>query len=366
MTDTTMAVATPLAATPAAATATATSAPIDGPFTALLAAALGDVPPATVTTALLAGESATTEDETAPAGAHAGDAVSDPVALLAAALAVPSSDVPVDDVPVAAAPDVTGGPSALTESAATVPPRAAVAPAVDGPPAIDATEANGPHRPKVATPAEGPAVAAAVSGAAPAGGTAAGIASAPGTSASVGPVAGSPRPETTGRTEVPLPTGPEPRSAGSSPAPPGPTTLATEVTAPASAPASSAPAPTGDLPARMLGRVMDALDVLENAPPPRRLTIDLPDADGLRLHVALRGSEVQVSVVGGGSGGDLSGWTRDLSEALAARGFSLGGFSAGTGQDDRRRPADADQPADDPTTPRPRPRPRADDQGLRL
>lgn len=111
-------------------------------------------------------------------------------------------------------------------------------------------------------------------------------------------------------------------------------------TAPVSAPAPAAagfsaagarPATEATDPAaRMVARVLDAVDLLENAPPPRRMTVDLPDLGGLRLHVALRGGEVHVQVQGG-SAGDLAGWSRDLSSALASRGLTLGDFGTDGG-----------------------------------
>lgn len=105
---------------------------------------------------------------------------------------------------------------------------------------------------------------------------------------------------------------------------PAPATLGVSAAAPRPATDATEPA------ARMVARVLDAVDLLENAPPPRRMTVDLPDLGGLRLHVALRGGEVHVQVQGG-SAGDLVGWSRDLSSALASRGFTLGDFGTDGG-----------------------------------
>lgn len=111
---------------------------------------------------------------------------------------------------------------------------------------------------------------------------------------------------------------------------------------------ASPSAPGAEVRARMVSRVLDALDVLQNAPPPRRMTIDVPDADGLRLQVALRGTEVHVSIVGGGPANAHTGWGRELTSALATRGFHLGGSGGDAGhqeQRDRRQPPAP--PADD-------------------
>jgi hypothetical protein len=152
---------------------------------------------------------------------------------------------------------------------------------------------------------------------------------------------------------------------GDRPVPP-PASVTPPTGATTAAPASAG-VDTGATHARMVARVMDALDVLQNAPPPRRMTIELPDADGLRLQVALRGSEVHVSVQGGGSTADVSAWSRELTAGLSARGFNFGGFGAGTGQHDRERAQDQlpDQPST-PTSARRRPRPAPADHGLRL
>lgn len=149
-----------------------------------------------------------------------------------------------------------------------------------------------------------------------------------------------------------------------------PTASSPAVAAPTSGGGATAPAPAAAS-RELVGRVLDALDLLEHAPPPRRMTIEVPDADGLRLHVSLRGSEVHVAVQSGGAGSpDLSGWGRELSAGLASRGFDLGGFSTdGRGEPDGRdRPRDdADAPAasgpgHDPR----RPASTSTDTGLRL
>lgn len=380
MSDSTMVVAAPAAVampTPAASpttTADAITAPVDGAFTALLAAALGGGPetaagtlpvrdatsatadveteedagaPVAATAAAAGGDVGGADHGIAQGDAVPGTAVGTTGSLVPAAVVVPGDEeVPVEDGPVVRVavdsigrtPEVPPGPDAVALA--------------DG---IEPIQTRRPVIPTATLPPTDPPVAAAVTtgaqqGASPAAGTA--------SSTAMPPPAVDP---TVNGVEAPVRTSPDPGTGTpAAPLPPA----ADVATAPA-----SAPAPTGssDLHARLVARVMDALDVLENAPPPRRLTVDLPDAEGLRLQVSLRGGEVHVSIVGGASGADLSGWNRDLTEALAARGFSLGGFAAGTGQDERRQPGDEGQPpADQPSTPRPRVRPRAADQDLRL
>lgn len=105
--------------------------------------------------------------------------------------------------------------------------------------------------------------------------------------------------------------------------------------APAASRPTEGPQP---LPATVLDRVMRAVDALENAPPPKRVSFEV---DGLRLTVSLRGDEVNVAVRGGGD--QLgAGWQRDLDSALRGRGLGLAdgqGSDADRG-DGRRHPDD--------------------------
>lgn len=141
------------------------------------------------------------------------------------------------------------------------------------------------------------------------------------------------------------------RQPGTSPADgadaPSATVPAVAPTEPGTAAAPARPvAEVADAAARMVARVLDAVDVLENAPPPRRMTVDLQEFGGVRLHVALRGAEVHVQVQGG-SAGELAGWSRDLSSALASRGFTLGDSAADAG-DGREQHRARQQPFDEP------------------
>ncbi len=78
-------------------------------------------------------------------------------------------------------------------------------------------------------------------------------------------------------------------------------------------------------------RVLRAVEALENAPPPRRMTFDV---DGVRVAVSLTGRDVTVDL-----GGDRR-LPQDLARALADRGFDLAGESGRHGApDDDRAPA---------------------------
>lgn len=123
----------------------------------------------------------------------------------------------------------------------------------------------------------------------------------------------------------------------------------------------------GSLHGRLVGRVLEAVDHLRHAPPPRQVMVEMPDADGLRLQVSLRGQDVHVQVHGAMLP-DPAGWARDLGAGLAARGLALGDFGTGDGAAEGGRDEGADsqrdehQPPPGPTPPR-----RTDDDGaLRL
>lgn len=127
--------------------------------------------------------------------------------------------------------------------------------------------------------------------------------------------------------------------------------------APAAAPAAPAPTPgaVAGMPARLISLVIEAAEALENAPPPRRMTVEVPGSDGLRLQVALRGTEVHVNVQAATGSPDLGAWGRELASSLASRGMSLGGFQTGTdGQFERRHDQPEPEypvPEDDQPTP---------------
>lgn len=130
------------------------------------------------------------------------------------------------------------------------------------------------------------------------------------------------------------------------------------------APATQGAAPTGAIrraaepvPSTALGRVLDAVEAAENAPPPHRVTVELPELEGLRLQIAVRGHEVTVAVLGQRVDRvDSDALMRELHTALGGRGFSMTDQSSGDG--DERQPRhhehpDRDRPADRPANRRP-------------
>ncbi len=154
---------------------------------------------------------------------------------------------------------------------------------------------------------------------------------------------------------------------------PAPSPVASTPASSTAAPASASPAPAApdaSLHARLVSRVIQAAEALENAPPPRTMMVELPDGEGLRLQVSLRGTEVHVQLQGAaGQGTDLGAWGRELAAGLAGRGLSLGQFQTGAegerGQGQDQAPTD-DLSADDDRTPS-RPADRsATDGALRL
>lgn len=164
-----------------------------------------------------------------------------------------------------------------------------------------------------------------------------------------------------------LPPTPEAREVGEPP----PADASTDVPAPVTPPppAAEAPQEAAASPLRTVSRVLDAVEALEHAPPPRSITLDLADLDGTRLHVALRGQEVRVTFVGDArSAGQEPAFARELGSALADRGFTLADPAGGRedANPHRERSAPRPVPAESPSgaaTPPPR---RHADNGLRL
>lgn len=128
--------------------------------------------------------------------------------------------------------------------------------------------------------------------------------------------------------------------------------------------------PAGGADGGAVARVMAALEQLRNAGPPRSVSLELPELDGLRLRVSLRGART-VDVRIGGRLLDDDGWLRDLGTAVASRGLELGEVDAD--DDDaaagrRRRRADPPPHAGDAATDESdlTAHPTADRPGLRL
>ena len=112
--------------------------------------------------------------------------------------------------------------------------------------------------------------------------------------------------------------------------------------------------------ARMLNRILDAVERLENAPPPRQLTLEVGE---LRVRISLEDGNVRMQLLGEQreAGQHL---LRDAGNALRARGFDLEGDDRGRrgeGRDPQSEPGSA--PSTSSTTPR---RPGSPGAGLRL
>lgn len=119
-------------------------------------------------------------------------------------------------------------------------------------------------------------------------------------------------------------------------------------------------APTRPAPSPLAERVAEIAQRLEQAPPPRRMTVEIGE---LRLTVSLRGDGVHVAVTGTAPA-DGPDWDRDLATALSARGFSLATDAGASGE--RREPSHPDRPAPEPAASRRRPASRTAPAGLRL
>jgi hypothetical protein len=103
---------------------------------------------------------------------------------------------------------------------------------------------------------------------------------------------------------------------------------------------------TDALASRVAARVEEAVRALENAPPPRDVTLEV---DGLILHVRMRGDMVRVI----GDGLLPRGWEADLRPSLEARGFDLatGGDESGPDRDRAGRERRDDVPPDTSSLP---------------
>jgi len=113
----------------------------------------------------------------------------------------------------------------------------------------------------------------------------------------------------------------------------------------------------------VLDRVLRAVEALEQAPPPRQMSIEV---EGIRLTIGLQGDEVRV-VVRAGADQLGSGWDRELGGLLREQGFDLAadtGSGRGASQDRDERSDAAPPRAGDHDALRARPAHSTDD--LRL
>ena len=114
--------------------------------------------------------------------------------------------------------------------------------------------------------------------------------------------------------------------------------------------AASTPVTTPALPIQhsaLAERVMQAVELQANQPPPRTMVVDIPEIEGLRLVVSVRsGAEVHVVPASASTATDgVQSFLDELQGVLENRGFVM------TGDDRRRNGQRQDQ--DEPAPPRP-------------
>ena len=109
--------------------------------------------------------------------------------------------------------------------------------------------------------------------------------------------------------------------------------------------------PAGPAPALMDATIQRIVAIAEQSAGTgqRAMVVELPDTDGARLLVSMRGEAVHVTVASQGSGLPGQSWLSELATALTTRGFVPEGLLA-DGNGGRRSPY---QPQDDPPPPRP-------------
>jgi hypothetical protein len=125
---------------------------------------------------------------------------------------------------------------------------------------------------------------------------------------------------------------------------------------------SSGEVPGGShVPSGMLQRIEDAVRRLENAPPPRSITLTIDDQGLTRVTVSMLTDGVRLTVPEGSQA--PSGLVQDLEQALSNRGFEL---SRDGQQQQRHRPDDDDVPLGASPAPSAHPRRTTADTGVRL
>jgi hypothetical protein len=100
--------------------------------------------------------------------------------------------------------------------------------------------------------------------------------------------------------------------------------MGTETQATSAAPETGTARSTEPLRHGAVARLVETVERLKDAPPPRTVVVDLPEMDGLRVRVALEGSAVKLEILSGARS-DLSSLLGDASAALTERGFDLSG-----------------------------------------
>lgn len=197
------------------------------------------------------------------------------------------------------------------------------------------------------------------------------VAAAPAAPAAAPAVAPDPAPAMAPWTVEAIETGPEAASGGTDPAgplhrPAGRTAAHAPDAAPGPVAATAPEAPARPAPAvaqaplsSAARRVAEAVERIEQAPPPRSVTLRLDDLDGLRVTVSVRADGIRLAASEPGHEALMS----QLERAVAARGFEMAGSPSG----EQRRQTDPDSiPFGWPATGGPRRRPAADPSGIRL
>ena len=82
---------------------------------------------------------------------------------------------------------------------------------------------------------------------------------------------------------------------------------------------------TRPAPAPVLSKVIATVERLQNAPPPQTMVIEIPEMEGFRISVSVRGTGVHLGFSGAFT--QASTWIPELAEALDRHGFDLAGFS---------------------------------------
>lgn len=116
-------------------------------------------------------------------------------------------------------------------------------------------------------------------------------------------------------------------------------TIAAREAVTASAPVeAAAPRPAAPPPVLQAAqRIGNQLDQLQDAPPPRSMTLELTELEGVRVRVSLQGAAIRVSILDGSiDQAQRTQLSAELDQALAEQGFEL------AGEDDQRRREAAD------------------------
>ena len=108
--------------------------------------------------------------------------------------------------------------------------------------------------------------------------------------------------------------------------------------------------PVTHAPGPLAARILQIVELQAQLPPPRSMIVEIPEMNGLRLSVALRGAEVHVAALGDDRAANtFRPWLGELAAALDHRGLRLsfaGGGTAGQrrGDDEHQRTAEEPPP----------------------